>query len=95
MVRPFWPNVRLLGFARIELPSGLVLADVTVLMGDRGPWASAPSKPMIGKDGTATKDAAGKIKYVPVVEFTSKEVRQRFSDAVVAGLQAAHPEVFK
>ncbi len=82
----------LLGFAKIEMPSGLILVDVTILSGERGAWASPPSKPMIDRDGIALKDANGKIRYSPVVEFASKQVRERFSAAVVDALRAAHPE---
>lgn len=84
----------LLGFAKIELPSGMILADVTILAGDRGPWASPPSKPMIDRDGAAMKDGNGKVRYSPLVEFTSKDVRERFSAAVIDGLRAAHPKAF-
>ncbi len=85
---------KLLGFAKVELPSGMILADVTVLLGDRGPWASPPSKPMVGRDGTALTDAAGKIRYSPIVEFASKEIRDRFSTAVIDAMRATRPEVF-
>jgi DNA-binding cell septation regulator SpoVG len=47
-----WRELRknsLLGFAKVELPSGMVISDVTILSGERGPWASPPSKPMIGR----------------------------------------------
>ncbi len=54
--------------------------------------ASPPSKPMVGRDGVALTDANGKVKYSPLVEFTSKEIRERFSSAVVEALRAAHPE---
>jgi DNA-binding cell septation regulator SpoVG len=85
----------LLGFAKVELPSGMVLHDVTILAGEKGPWASPPSKPMIDRDGAAMKDArTGKIRYSPLIEFTSKEVRDRFSAGVIEGLRAAHPEAF-
>ena len=82
----------LLGFARVELPSGMILHDVTILTGERGPWASPPSKPMIDRDGVAMKDTNGKVRYSPIVEFASKEVRERFSAAVVDALRASHPE---
>lgn len=82
----------LLGFARIELPSGMILHDVTILNGDRGPWASPPSKPMINREGAVVTDGNGKTRYTPIIEFASKEIRQRFSDAVIDGLRASHPE---
>jgi DNA-binding cell septation regulator SpoVG len=47
-----WRELRknsLLGFAKVELPSGMVISDVTILSGERGPWASPPSKPVIGR----------------------------------------------
>jgi hypothetical protein len=70
----------------------MVISDVTVLTAERGPWASPPSKPMINRDGAVLKDQSGKVRYTPVIEFTSKEVRDRFSDAVVEALRLAHPE---
>ena len=60
--RPLKKN-SLLGFAKVELPSGMVISDVTILTGEHGPWASPPSKPMIDRDGVAMKDAAGKLRY--------------------------------
>ncbi len=92
--RPLRKN-SLLGFARVELPSGMILSDVTILTGDRGPWASPPSKPMLDRDGVAMKDAkAGKIRYSPFIEFTSREIRDRWSAAVIEAMRDAHPEVF-
>jgi hypothetical protein len=86
----------LLGFARVELPSGMVIADVTVMLaGTTGrPWASPPSKPMVDREGVVLKDPNGKIRYTPIIEFTSREIRTRWSDAVIAAMQAAHPEAF-
>lgn len=85
----------LLGFAKIELQSGMVISDVTILSGDRGPWALPPSKPMLGRDGVAMKDQRGKIRYSPLIEFTSKEIRDRWSAAVIDAMRAAHPEAFE
>ena len=91
--RPLKKN-SLLGFAKIELPSGMVLLDVTILTGERGPWASPPSKPMIDREGAALKDAAGKLRYSPIIEFASREIRDRWSTAVIEAMREAHPEVF-
>jgi DNA-binding cell septation regulator SpoVG len=89
--RPLRRN-SLLGFAKVELPSGLVIADVTILTGDRGPWASPPSKPMVDRDGIVLRDEKHKIRYQPIIEFTSKTVRDRFSDQVIAALRDRYPE---
>lgn len=91
--RPMARN-SLLGFAKVELPSGMVISDVTILSGEHGPWASPPSKPMVGRDGAVLKDAAGKVKYSPIIEFVSKETRTCWSDSVIEAMRAAHPEVF-
>ena len=85
----------LLGFAKVEMPSGMILHDVTVLSGERGAWASPPSKPQINRDGAIIKDDSGKTRYAPIIEFKSKETRQRFSDGVVEALRASHPKAFE
>jgi hypothetical protein len=89
--RPLRKN-SLLGFAKIQLPSGMVVSDVTVLASERGPWASPPSKPMISRDGAVLKDDNGKIKYAPVISFASKTLRDRFSHAVIEALRHSDPE---
>jgi hypothetical protein len=81
--RPLRRN-SLLGFAKVELPSGLVISDVTILTGERGRWASQPMK-----------DQGSKIRSSPLIEFTSKEIRDRWSAAVIVAMRAAHPEVFE
>lgn len=95
-IRDFRPMRKgsLLGFAKVELPSGMVLCDCVIMSSDRGPWVGLPSKPQIGKDGMALTDSNSRIKYSPVVEFSSKEIRQKFSDAVIEALKATHPEAF-
>lgn len=91
--RPMARN-SLLGFAKVEFPSGMIVSDVTVLQGEKGPWASPPSKPMTGRDGAVKKGDDGKVRYTPIIEFTSKDIRNKWSEAVIAAMQAAHPEVF-
>jgi len=83
----------LVGFVRVRTPSGIVFHDVGVHKKGDSTWASPPSRPMIGRDGTLMRDAAGKIRYVSVIKFTSKEVRSKFSTLVIAALHAAHAEV--
>lgn len=86
------PRNTLRGFAKLEFPSGMVISDVVILQSERGPWASPPSKPMISRDGSAMKDDAGKIRYVPVIEFVDRATRERWSDAVITALRESHPE---
>ena len=67
----------LLGFARVQLPSGLIINDCPILTSERGPWASPPSKPQIDRDGNVIRDPNGKIKYSSIIEFKSRAVRDR------------------
>jgi hypothetical protein len=40
------------------------------------------------------RDEKQKIRYQPIIEFTSKNIRDRFSDQVIAALKLSHPEAF-
>jgi hypothetical protein len=93
-----WHELRrnsLLGFATVELPSGMVIADVTIHVSHGKPWASPPSRPMMGRNGLALRDAAGKIRYQPVIEFRDRDTRTRWSDAVIEAMRRVHPEVLR
>src|SRR4051794_26014927 len=59
---------------------------------NRHAWASPPSKPMLSRDGEAVRDGADKIRYVPIIMFASKELRDKFSNAIVDAMLIAHPE---
>jgi len=88
-----WKPIRknaLRGFATVELPSGLTIVDVTVLVGSNGAWASLPSKPRLSSDGTAHRGDDGRILYVPILRWRSRELQDGFSAAVVAAVEAQH-----
>jgi hypothetical protein len=70
------------GFLTAHLPSGMNLHDVR-----------PASKPLLGNDGIAMRDAKGKIRYQAIVSF-EKTARQRFNSAIIDALRLAHPEVF-
>jgi hypothetical protein len=82
------------GFAKIEMPSGMQISDVCILAGETGPWASPPSKPQIDRDGRVLTGANGKVKYTPIIAFASRDLRGKWSAAVIEALRAANPEVF-
>jgi hypothetical protein len=50
---------------------------------------------MIDRDGSVLRDERNKVRYTPIIEFTSKNVRDRFSDQVIAALRQGHPEAFE
>jgi hypothetical protein len=88
------PLVRntLRGFATIKLGAALKISDVTVHRHESGKaWASFPSKPIINADGTIKKGDNGKAIYQPILEWDSKASADRFSEAVLAAIEEAHP----
>lgn len=82
---------QLRGFAKVRLPSGIISIDCPIGVSERGAWASPSARPQINSDGNLTRDPNGKARYSPVIEFASRAVRSRSSDAVVAALRASHP----
>lgn len=79
------------GFATIRLGKSLKISDVTIHCSHGKRWASLPSKPQVGSDGMVLKDQNGKIKYVPVISWTDKESADRFSEALIAVIEAQYP----
>lgn len=80
------------GFATVELPYGLRLIDRPALVGTKGPWVGLPTKTPFDRDGGQRTGADGKPAYSPVLEWSSRDLSDRFSAAVVALVRAAHPE---
>ena len=80
------------GFVTISMPSGMIVREVSVYATNGKVWAKPPSKPMIDRNGCVMLDDAGKRRYAQIIEFSSAEIRHRWSEAVVAALLAAHPE---
>jgi hypothetical protein len=79
------------GFCKVRLPSGMIIADVAVHVRDGRAWASPPSKPMLNRDSVQMKGADGKPLWSPIISFASRELSNRWSDAVVAALRQSHP----
>lgn len=79
------------GFATVELPIGLKILDCPVLVSSGKAWATLPSKPVLDAEGRHAKPD-GKAQYVPVLEWRSRELSDRFSAAVVGPIRAQHPE---
>jgi hypothetical protein len=71
------------GFARVRLPEGIILHDVSIHISDGKPWASPPGRPMVGRDGRQLKDATGKPQFSPTLTFTSRADRDAFSNAII------------
>lgn len=94
VVEEFTAVVRhtLRGFCRVRMPSGMIIAEVAIHVRDGHAWVSPPSKPMLNRAGQQMKDSAGKLLWSPIITFASRELRDRFSDSVLAALHTSHPE---
>jgi len=82
----------LLGFASVRLASiGLTINDLAVRISakDGKPWVSMPSKPIV-RGGQPVCDDHGKQRYAPVCEWDDRATTSRFSDAVIAALEAKY-----
>jgi hypothetical protein len=67
-------------------------------MSHRTACGTLPSKPRLDKDDRQKTDANGKLAYVPVLEWRSRDLEwrswdlaSRFSEALVALVLEAHP----
>jgi len=79
------------GFVTVELPIGLTIREMPLLVGNKGPWVSLPGKPQIDGGGQVRRDQNGKIAYVAVLEWRNKGLSDRFSRAVIDLLLTQHP----
>lgn len=88
-----WRELRrnsLRGFASVRI-GGLVIKDVAVHNANDRRWAQLPAKPMIGPDGVAKKGANGKTMYVPILEWSRRELQDAFSEGVIGAVEREHP----
>ncbi len=78
------------GFATVELPSGLVIRDISMHTSNGRSWAALPAKPQFDKDGSPRlKD--GKPQYVAIVLWKDRDLADRFSEALVELVTASNP----
>jgi hypothetical protein len=94
MVLHEWRRVRkntLRGFANVELPSGLVIRDVSIHEKGGKWWASPPSRPMLNAEGRQIRNHAGHAQYAALRGWHSRELGDRFSAAVVELIRREHP----
>ena len=49
-------------------------------------WVQLPARPRLDQDHQLLRDDAGKIRYWPVMDFDSREVADRFSEAALKAI---------
>jgi hypothetical protein len=82
----------MVGFVDVHLPSGMTLHRCSVFAKDGRAWAAPPAK-QITRDGAVQRTADGKARYEPCISFVDRATQERWSNAVIAALRLAHPEV--
>lgn len=83
------PKNTLLGFVSLTIVSyGIVIHECTVHRKEDRTWVGLPAKPQLdSRTGQALTDAAGKIKYVPLV-IIEQHMRDRFQQRALDALRA-------
>jgi hypothetical protein len=90
--RPLAKNT-LLGFAKVQFGSGIIISEISVHRAGTGIWASPPSRPWT-KGNQLLLDDTGRPKWQQLIEFSTPGVRSSWSQQVLAALRQAHPEIF-
>jgi hypothetical protein len=84
---------KLLGFATVELPLGLRIAEVPLLRGAEGVWATLPGKPELDRDNRTVRTGPdGRPLYRELLTWRSRRLRQAFSERVVELVRAEYPD---
>jgi hypothetical protein len=90
--RPLRKNT-LIGFAKLQFASGLIVSEIAVHVAGSRIWASPPSRPWL-KDNVVVLDKAGKPRFSPVIDFATHGLRSSWSRLVLTALRETHPELF-
>jgi hypothetical protein len=79
------------GFLKVRVPAVDMIFDGIALHEKDGRyWTQLPSRPMLDPSGEVVKDEDGKVKYMRMAWFNSRESADRFSAAVIAALGKLH-----
>jgi hypothetical protein len=78
----------MLGFADLQMDSGLVIMDCILFESGARRWCNPPGRPALTTDKKPMLDDAGKLIYSVVIDFATKEVRSKWSAAAVAAIAA-------
>ena len=83
---------RSVGRAKVILPNGLEIADIGIFSKDGRVWCQLPVQQVRGADGRPVTDDRGKARYVSSIKWSTRELRDGFSEALIALVRAEHPE---
>jgi hypothetical protein len=76
----------------VELPSGLVVRDISIHAKAGKRWASLP---MLDAEGRQLRNHAGHAQYAALLGWKSRDPADEFSRRLVELVRAYHPEAFE
>jgi len=83
------------GFASIHIAElRITFHDIPLHTKNGKCWAQLPAKAYV-KDGALVRDDLGKISYLPMFAWDTKQVADAFSDAVVRAVRELVPDAFE
>jgi DNA-binding SARP family transcriptional activator len=80
----------LIGRAKVQLPSGLEIADIGIFQKAGSRWAQLPAELLRDADGQPLRDDRGKARYRSPLKWSSRDLQERFSDALIGLIEAEH-----
>ncbi|HEY1430413.1 MAG TPA: hypothetical protein VGF39_02105 [Stellaceae bacterium] len=86
------PRNTLRGFCCVELPSGLVVRDISIHQKAGRWWASLPARPVLDAEGRQVRNHAAHAQYAALLGWRDRDLADRFSGAVVELVRLAHPD---
>ena len=84
----------LLGFAKIQFTSGLIIGEIAIQRSGNRVWASPPARPWI-EDNALMRDHRGRPRYQSLIDFANHGVRASWNRQVLRAVRAEHPDLFK
>lgn len=90
-IEDFKPYERasLRGFLTVRIVElDLSISDLTVHEQNGKRWIGLPGKPQIDRDRKVITGADGKIVYVPILKFASRQAADAFRDSVLVAFDA-------
>ena len=78
----------LVGRATVLLPSGLQISDIVIFWKDGQTWSQFPSEAVRNAGGQLVKDERGKTRYRSPLKSSTRELQERFSEALIALIES-------
>lgn len=83
-------SAKLRGFAAVDLPCGLQIAEIMLLAGPEGLYARLPQRPTV-RGGVQVKSNDGALLWDAPIVWRSRRFADEFSAAVVAAVRRRAP----